>query len=57
MLAEARRRELAVVVVTKLDGLARSLHQLVTLGRELDALEVDIGYPPKTGVEVARASR
>jgi len=57
MLAEARRRELAVVVVTKLDGLARSLHQLVTLGRELDALEVDIGYPPKTGVEVARARR
>src|SRR5262249_25917794 len=31
-----------VVVVTKLDRLARSLHQLVALGREFEALGVDL---------------
>ena len=42
LLAAARRREVAVVVVTKLDRLARSLHQLVTIARELAALGVDL---------------
>jgi DNA invertase Pin-like site-specific DNA recombinase len=42
MLAAARRREVDVIVVTKLDRLARSLHQLVTIGRELEALGVDL---------------
>jgi DNA invertase Pin-like site-specific DNA recombinase len=42
MLMAARRRELAVVVVTKLDRLARTLHQLVAAGRELEALGVDL---------------
>ena len=42
MLVAARRRELAVIVVTKLDRLARNLHQLVALGRELEALGVDL---------------
>src|SRR5262245_32802629 len=37
MLTAARRGELAVVVVTKLDRLARSLHQLVALSRDLEA--------------------
>ncbi len=42
LLAAARHREIDVVVVTKLDRLARSLHQLVALGRELEALDVDL---------------
>jgi DNA invertase Pin-like site-specific DNA recombinase len=42
MLTAARRRDIDMVVVTKLDRLARSLHQLVALGRELEALGVDL---------------
>ena len=42
MLAAARRRDLDLIVVTKLDRLARSLHQLVATGRELEALGVDL---------------
>ena len=42
LLSAARHREVAVVVVTKLDRLARSLHQLVALGREFEALGVDL---------------
>ncbi len=42
LLAAARRREIDVIVVTKLDRLARSLHQLVALSRELEALGVDL---------------
>ena len=39
LLSAARRREVAVVVVTKLDRLARSLHQLVALEREFAITE------------------
>lgn len=42
MLAGARRREVDVVVVTKLDRLSRSLHHLVVLGQEFEALGVDL---------------
>jgi DNA invertase Pin-like site-specific DNA recombinase len=42
MLAEVRRRKLDVVVVTKLDRLARSTHHLVTLGKEFQTLGVDL---------------
>jgi DNA invertase Pin-like site-specific DNA recombinase len=42
LLSAARRRDVAVVLVTKLDRLARSLHQLVALGREFEALGVDL---------------
>lgn len=42
MLAGARRREVDVVVVTKLDRLARSLHHLIALGREFEALGVGL---------------
>jgi DNA invertase Pin-like site-specific DNA recombinase len=42
LLSAARRRDVAVVVVTKLDRLARSLHQLVAFGREFEALGVDL---------------
>ena len=42
MLADVRRRKLDVVVVTKLDRLARSTHHLVTLGKEFQALGVDL---------------
>jgi len=38
----ARARQLDVVAVTKLDRLARSTHHLVTLGRELADLGVDL---------------
>jgi len=37
-----RARTVDVVIVTKLDRLARSTHHLVTLGRELAALGVDL---------------
>src|SRR5690349_9012724 len=42
LLSAARRGHVAVVMVTKLDRLARSLHQLVALGREFAALDVDL---------------
>jgi len=42
MLSAARRRELDVIAVTKLDRLARTVHQLVALGRDLEALGVDL---------------
>ena len=42
LLSAVRRRELAVVVVTKLDRLARSLHQPVALRSEFEALGVDL---------------
>jgi DNA invertase Pin-like site-specific DNA recombinase len=42
MLRAARSRKIDVIAVTKLDRLARSTHQLVSLGRELQALSVDL---------------
>jgi DNA invertase Pin-like site-specific DNA recombinase len=42
LLAAARARRLDVVLVTKLDRLARSTRHLVTLAAELDALGVDL---------------
>jgi DNA invertase Pin-like site-specific DNA recombinase len=40
MLKAARGRKLDVIAVTKLDRLARSVHHLLTMARELDALGV-----------------
>jgi DNA invertase Pin-like site-specific DNA recombinase len=42
MLADARRRKFDVVLVTKLDRLARSTRHLVMLSAELEALGVDL---------------
>jgi DNA invertase Pin-like site-specific DNA recombinase len=42
MIAAARARKIDVVVATKLDRLARSTHQLISLGKELEALGVDL---------------
>ena len=42
LLQAARRRQVDVVVCTKLDRLARSTHHLVTLAKELEALGVDL---------------
>lgn len=42
MLLAARARRVDVIAVVKLDRLARSLHHLVTLGREFAALGVDL---------------
>jgi DNA invertase Pin-like site-specific DNA recombinase len=42
LLADVRRRKIDLVLVTKLDRLARSVHHLVALGRELEALGVDL---------------
>lgn len=42
MLRLVRARRVDVVIVTKLDRLARSTHHLVTLGREFDALGVHL---------------
>jgi DNA invertase Pin-like site-specific DNA recombinase len=42
LLAAVRRREVGVVVITKLDRLARSMHQLVNISEELRALGVDL---------------
>jgi DNA invertase Pin-like site-specific DNA recombinase len=42
LLEAARRRALEVVVCIKLDRLARSTHHLVTLGKELETLGVDL---------------
>jgi DNA invertase Pin-like site-specific DNA recombinase len=40
--ADARRRRFDAVAVTKLDRLARSVHHLTTLGRDFQALGVDL---------------
>ncbi|PYN82444.1 MAG: DNA invertase [Candidatus Rokuibacteriota bacterium] len=42
LLAACRRRQVDVVAITKLDRLARSVHHLVALGRELETLGVDL---------------
>ena len=42
MVAEARRRRVSAVVVTKLDRLARSVRHLTSLAGELEALGVDL---------------
>ena len=42
LLAAARTRKIDAVVCVKLDRLARSVHHLVTLARELEALGVDL---------------
>ena len=42
LLADARRRRFDVLACTKLDRLARSVHHLTSLGRELEALGIDL---------------
>jgi len=42
LLADARRRRFDVLACTKLDRLARSVHHLTTIARELEALGVDL---------------
>lgn len=42
LLADARRRRFDVVACTKLDRLARSVHHLTSLSRDLEALGVDL---------------
>ena len=42
LLAAARSRKIDVVACTKLDRLARSVHHLVALGKEFEALGVDL---------------
>ncbi len=42
MMADARRRRFDAVACVKLDRLARSVHHLTSLGRELEALGVDL---------------
>jgi len=42
ILADARRRRFDVLACTKLDRLARSVHHLTTLGREFEALGIDL---------------
>lgn len=42
LLAEARARRVDVVACVKLDRLARSVHHLVTMAREFEALGVDL---------------
>jgi DNA invertase Pin-like site-specific DNA recombinase len=42
MMAAVRTRKVDVVVATKLDRLARSVHHLVAMGQELQALGVDL---------------
>jgi len=42
MMTDVRRRKVSAVVVVKLDRLARSVHHLVTLAKELEALGVDL---------------
>src|SRR5947207_9199920 len=42
MLSDVRRRKFDLVLITKLDRLARSTRHLVTLGAELEALGVDL---------------
>jgi len=42
LLADVRRRRIDVILCVKLDRLARSVHHLVSLGREFSALGVDL---------------
>jgi len=42
LVADARRRRFDVLACTKLDRLARSVHHLTSLGRELEALGIDL---------------
>lgn len=42
LMVAARRREFDAIAITKLDRLARSVHHLTTLGKELEALGVDL---------------
>ena len=42
LMADARRRRFDVLVCSKLDRLARSVHHLTSLARELEALGVDL---------------
>ena len=42
LVTAARTRKVDIVVCTKLDRLARSVHHLVALGKELEALGVDL---------------
>jgi DNA invertase Pin-like site-specific DNA recombinase len=42
LLADAKRRHFDVLACTKLDRLARSVHHLTNLGRELEALGIDL---------------
>ena len=42
MMSAARRRDLDVIVIAKLDRLARSVRHLVTVASELEALDVDL---------------
>jgi DNA invertase Pin-like site-specific DNA recombinase len=42
LLVAARRRRFDVLACTKLDRLARSVHHLTSLGRELEALGIDL---------------
>src|SRR5258705_5356462 len=42
MLAAARARKLDLVAVVKLDRIARSIHNLLTIAKELEALGVDL---------------
>jgi DNA invertase Pin-like site-specific DNA recombinase len=42
LLTDARRRRFDVLACTKLDRLARSVHHLTSLGRELEALGIDL---------------
>jgi DNA invertase Pin-like site-specific DNA recombinase len=41
-LGHCRRRKIDAVVVVRLDRLARSVHHLTSLGRELEALSVEL---------------
>jgi DNA invertase Pin-like site-specific DNA recombinase len=42
LMADAKRRRFDVLACTKLDRLARSVHHLTTIGRELEALGIDL---------------
>lgn len=42
LMDDARRRRFDVLACTKLDRLARSVHHLTSLGRELEALGIDL---------------
>jgi DNA invertase Pin-like site-specific DNA recombinase len=42
LLSDARRRRFDVLACTKLDRLARSVHHLTALARELEALKIDL---------------
>ena len=42
LLADAKRRRFDLVAITKLDRLARSVHHLVTLARDFEALGIDL---------------